>query len=366
MVQETQAQPASPPNAAAEAKYTPKLPKQVQAQVDAVNAALAAGEPMADGAIDEHAQLGPGEPAAAPGQQPPQPGQPQPSSGEPPAEEMTWEQRARSAMGRLDTALNANQQLSNRVGDLEQQIAMLRMNGSTQPAQPATPPPPPALIQPQERNDYGDEFFDVVGRRAKEVYAPEFDVLSARLKRLEEGQQGIGQVIQQTQRRTMYDVLYEDVPEWKEINHHPAFHQWLSFPDPYSGLQRHQLLQDAFSRQDADRVVAFFQGFLAEASGPPTNSSGIGTSAPPLVNPGSNAPGNGNGSGRPTLEDFAAPGRARSAPQELPPDKPVYTQAQIAKFGDEKRRGLWRGREAEVEAIERDIFQAQHEGRIQP
>jgi len=42
----------------------------------------------------------------------------------------------------------------------------------------------------------------------------------------------------------------------------------------------------------------------------------------------------------------------------------MYTQAQIARFSDDKRKGLYRGREAEVEAIERDIYQAQHEGRL--
>jgi hypothetical protein len=49
----------------------------------------------------------------------------------------------------------------------------------------------------------------------------------------------------------------------------------------------------------------------------------------------------------------------------LPPDKPVYTQAQIAKFSDDERRGLWRGRETDAAAIWQDIFRAQHEGRIQ-
>ena len=82
----------------------------------------------------------------------------------------------------------------------------------------------------------------------------------------------------------------------------------------------------------------------------------MGNRAPPLAN--------GNGSGKPSLQDFAAPGRARSAPQHLPPDKPVYTTAWIAKFTADKRTGKYRGREADAEAIEQDIYQAQHEGRI--
>src|SRR4029453_5355696 len=99
--------------------------------------------------------------------------------------------------------------------------------------------------------------------------------------------------------------------------------------------------------------------FLSEATGPPPGNSGPGPSAPPLAS-------NGNGSGRPSLEDFAAPGKARSAPQDnLPPDKPTYTSAWIARFLGDKRTGKYRGREADPDAIERDIYQAQHEGRIQ-
>jgi hypothetical protein len=49
----------------------------------------------------------------------------------------------------------------------------------------------------------------------------------------------------------------------------------------------------------------------------------------------------------------------------LPPEKPVYTAAWIARFTADRIAGKYRGREADAEAIERDIWQAQHEGRIQ-
>ena len=118
------------------------------------------------------------------------------------------------------------------------------------------------------------------------------------------------------------------------------------------------MLKEAFSRHEAGRVVSFFQGFLTEAAGPPHELPAQDPQRPLY-------PPSGNGSGKPSLEQFAAPGRARSAPQELPPDKPVYTHAWIAQFMADKRTGKYRGREADAEAIERDIFQAQHEGRIQ-
>lgn len=342
----------------AEEKYAPKLPKQIQDQVDAVNAAMAGQQPPDDeddqqGDDDQGQYDDDQNDDQNDGQQPPPQQEFQPAA---PGDD--WERRARSAQGRLDQALTANQQLAKRVNDLETEVNLMRVRG----AEPPTPPVPRVvqkLIKKEEVDDYGEEFFDVVGRKAKEEVAPVIEDFSERLKRLESGQQAVGKVVEQGQKRTVYDTLHDAVPEWRNINRHPAFLNWLAVPDTYSGRPRADLLKEAFSRHDADRVVNFFQGFLTEATGtPPNNGSRQGSSAPPL-------PGNGQGSERPTLEQFAAPGRARSAPQNLPPDKPVYTHAWIAKFMADKRTGKFRGREAEADATERDIFQAQHEGRIQ-
>ena len=335
---------------AQEAKHANPIPKQILAQMDQVNALMApqnGGDPgegeqddqqddqnddQNDGQDDQQDDEGDGAP-------------------------QTWEQRARSALGRLEQTLTTNQQLARRVGELEQQIGTTGLRNSR-----AAPPPEvsnyvkPQLIKPEERDDYGEEFMDVVGRRAREEYFPEFEMLSERLKRLESGQTAISQVVEKTQQRGLYDTLSDAVPDWREINHHPLFLNWLTIPDPYSGVPRAELLKNAFSRQDTQRVVNFFQGFLTEAVGPPTTSSSPGNAAPPLSN--------GQASGRPSLEDFAAPGRARSGQPQMPPDKPTYTQAWIAQFSADKRMGKYRGREADAEAIERDIYQAQHEGRI--
>jgi len=325
----------------AEQKYGPKLPKQIQEQVDAVNAALTAE---------------PEQPAEEQDQQDEyeEEGDEQPPEGEPSELQAdSWEQRARSAAGRLEQALQSNQALARRVSELEDQMA-----GKKLKAEPQEPPPyqKQPLIKPDELNDYGEEFFDVVGRRAREEISPELYQFGERLKRLEGQQQVVTQVIDKTQKHSVYDMLYDEVPQWKQINTHPQFKQWLGQLDPFSGRPLAEMLSEAMTRHDAPRVVNFFRAF-AEAAGLPQNPSNGPDVAPPLPN--------GNGSGRPSLEDFAAPGRARSGPQYLPPEKPVYTVAQIREISDAKRRGLWRGREAELEQLERDIFAAQHEGRIQ-
>ena len=329
-----------------EAKHANPIPKQIRDQMDQVNALMAPQEGAPpEGEQDDQPQEG-GEEGGDEGQ------------GEGEGEEpQSWEQRARSALGRLEQTLTANQQLARRVSELESQVgtARLRSNGA-QPPPVASNYAKPQLIKPEERDDYGEEFFDVVGRRAREEYFPEFEMLSERLKRLESGQTAITQVVERTQQRGLYDQLSDEVPDWREINHHPTFLNWLTIPDAYSGIPRAELLKNAFSRQDTPRVVNFFKGFLTEAVGPPTTSSSPGNAAPPLFN--------GQASGRPSLEDFAAPGRARSGQPQMPPDKPTYTQAWIAQFSADKRTGKYRGREADAEAIERDIYQAQHEGRI--
>jgi hypothetical protein len=166
--------------------------------------------------------------------------------------------------------------------------------------------------------------------------------------------------VTQNTRQGLYSALATAVPNWRDINVDIGFKEWLSAPDPYSGRLRADMLNDAFSGHEANRVINFFRGYV-EASGLPQPSQANDLTAPPLSKP------NGQASGKIPLETLAAPGRARSAPQsELPPDKPVYTHAWIAKFTAEKLAGKYRGREADADAIEQDIYRAQHEGRIVP
>jgi hypothetical protein len=286
------------------------------------------------------------------------PAAPPPSPAQPELDE-SWEQKFRSQAGRMEQLVNTNRALNERLNQLDDLIIAMQAKGAEAPN--PNPPPAPApktLITDQERTDYGDELLTVVGKRAREEYAPEFEQLASRLAKLEGRVEGVGQVMDKTQQQDVYAGLDQHVTDWREINKDANFKAWLAMPDPYSGRVRHDMLKDAFSRHETGRVVAFFRGFLTEAAGLPPNPPSPGLSAP-------HPNGNGNGSGRPSLEDFAAPGRARSAPQPLSPDKPMYTSAQIAQFFADKRVGKYKGREAQADQIERDIFQAQHEGRIQ-
>ena len=151
------------------------------------------------------------------------------------------------------------------------------------------------------------------------------------------------------------------VPNWQEVNRHPAFIQWVGLPEVYSGVIRQQLMQEAWNNGDAQRVAAFFRAFLAEEAAVDPRRAGVGAQPyrPAAFTPPATPV------HRPTLEQFAAPGRAQSG-APAPTDKPVYTAQDITRFYTECSAGKWRTREAERAAIDADIIQAQHEGRIIP
>lgn len=344
----------------AEKKYAPTLPKQVRDQLEAYEAMTA--QPAApegqtpEGEVAPPVQPATPEPAngnaAKPAETPAAPPPSQPAAGED-----TWEQRARSMQGRLEQSLQANMALNSRIQTLENSIATLKAQGAAEPA-PAPAPAPVKLVTDEEARDFGDDFLNVVGKRSREVMGPEFELLASRLAKVEGRVEAAGTVIAKNATEGLYDALARAVPNWKELNYDQGFKDWLAQPDPFAGRLRRDMLQEAFSGHEANRVINFFRGYT-EATGLPQTPQANGPSAPPLAAPG-------NGSGKTPLEAYAAPGRARSAPQELPPDKPVYTNAWIARFMADKLAGKYRGREVDANAIEQDIYQAQHEGRIVP
>jgi hypothetical protein len=329
------------------------LPKQLR---DQLAQAESLRSQMGDGNAPDGTSLPQGEaqdaisPQTGTGQPPALENAPTPSDGD-----LSWEQRFRSLQGRHEQSQRNNQALADRIGELENLVASMRASGADSGTSITPSPANYKLLTPEEETDYGEEMLSVVGKRAREELTPEVETLKQRLERLEGRVEGVGNVMARTEQQKMYDNLNHDVPNWQQINVDQGFKDWLQVPDPYSGRKRHDMLMDAFTRQDTQRVIQFFKGF-AEVTGTPTTPESPRNVAPPLN----------NGSGqKPSLADYAAPGRARSGLQEMPPEKPVYTNAQIARFYADRRVGKWKGREAEADLIERDIFQAQHEGRIQ-
>jgi len=292
----------------------------------------------------------------ATGNEPPQEVTLQPPNGlhqEPEQENIPpeeWERRYRAMKGRVD---GYTEQMRQMAGEIQR----LQVQANNQAPAPQRPEAPTKLLTDDEINDYGPEFVDVVRRAAAEVATPLYNEVQHLRSQLGQVQSETANAFMTRMNATISGV----VPNWQDINRHPSFIQWVGLPEVYSGVIRQQLMQEAWNNGDAQRVAAFFRAFLAEEAAVDPRGTGSHVRPPtpaPYQAPAPMAP-------RPTLESFAAPGRAQSG-APLPADKPVYTAQDITRFYTEVAAGKWRTREAERAAIDADIISAQHEGRIIP
>lgn len=275
---------------------------------------------------------------------------PQPTlAPQPAADDQSWEHKFNSERGRR---IKLEEQIRSQG---ERMLAMenLLQDMQSRPTAPTPPPTPQQLITDTERNEFGEEMLDVMGRRAKEIVSPELAELRATVQSLEQKLTGTQTTVKRNARAEMLGSLDNNLSTWRQINDMPEFKTWLALPDPYSGAIRHQMLLSAFEQNDTPRVLNFFKGFVSElAATTPAGDTVNDQPAPP-------AP------AKPSLDSLAAPGRARTPAQvNLPAEKPIITTADVSAFYAAVRRGEYRGREQEQAALERELFEAQREGRV--
>lgn len=304
-------------------------------------------EPAAEPAPEPEAK--PAEPApqaeAKPSEPAPQAQQPRPTAMV--TDEASWEHRYNSMKGRYERSQQQLQAMSDQINNLQNIIATMEARVGT-----AQQPPPELraerLITPEEEKDYGSEFLNVVGKKAKEELLPIVSQYEHKIAELEAKLQGVGGYVQQNARQAMMSRMDAELPSWRDVNLSDDFKSWLALPDTYSGVIRHDMLRAAFERNDTPRVLAFFKGFLAEeaAVAPATREEPEERKA------------------QIPLESLAAPGRAKTAAASAPVEKPIFTRAQIAKFYADVGAGKYRGRDKEKDKLEAQIFEAQAEGRI--
>lgn len=270
-----------------------------------------------------------------------------------PAGQDSWENRYKSIKGRFDQQQGTIDGLMGSVSSLQETVRQL----SSQPAPPYQPAELQAesFITPQEIQDYGPDFLDVVGRKAREIASAENAELRAKLDRLENAVGNVSQNVLVNDREKLLASLDERFGKdhWRAVNKDPRFKTWLALRDPFSGGIRHDLLTAAYTQNDTLRVAAFFQGFLSEEA---AVDPAQGHQAAQL--PGAAAP--------LSLESLAAPGRAKTvatAPVGST-EKPIIQRIAITQFYSDVRAGKYRGREADQKAHEEAIFDAQREGRI--
>lgn len=263
----------------------------------------------------------------------------------------TYAQRWRSLQGVYSATKRQLDDTQSRIANLEQLLSQMNSAKETAASQPVT------LVTDKDVNDYGSDMIEFARRVTREEVAPLAQAVKMLMGKLDQ-LQGVVPVVQnvaQAQAKSAHDRFYEAltarVPDWQVVNDNPRFHDWLLSPDPLSGLQRQTLLTDAHNALDIARVVNIFE----------MGRQALGIAVAPTPQRAEQQ----RASNVTKLEKQIAPGRASAS--TAPPtqtEKKQWTRQEIAKFFADKQRGVYRGREADAQALERDIFLAQREGRV--
>lgn len=192
----------------------------------------------------------------------------------------------------------------------------------------------------QMRVDFGDDLVDAMLDLARSGGGGGSDEVARLRQELDE----IRQKEQQREQETLEDAkarfwstLEAQVPQWREINASPAFHQFLAQPDERTGQPRQKTLEAAQQALDPAPVVTIFRSYQQQAGAQQT---------PPAPNP----------------DDVEPPRSRASDPAPQGQGGAIWTGAKIRQFYEDKRRGRYSKDEAA--RLEADIFAAQQEGRV--
>ena len=319
----------------------PESVRRAAAAADALHAQAYQTAPAPEPQVQPQVQPQPAPPSPEPQVQP----QPAPPSPPPPQEPDNWEHRYLSMKGRFDqsqqTIGSMQQQMTELGNELMRTQHILNARGAQQLQEPAK-----NLITPEDEKNFGPEILDLINRAAKQAVEPELTAIEQQSQQAREEAHRVARV-------NLYSQIATQMPAWREVNNNPRFIEWLRLPDLYSGRIRQQLLNEAVQAANAPRVLAFFQGFIADELA----TGQVGQVPQPQPRPAEPAI---------PLTTLAAPGAARPATgnTQVPVEKPIYTHSQISQFYTRVRQGYYNGRDADKAREEADIFAAQREGRI--
>jgi hypothetical protein len=279
------------------------------------------------------------------------------TENKPPQEGEEWRKKYEVLQGKYNAEVP---RLSKQVRGLNEELDRVRTILASRQESPAAPAIQntvansatanfKTLLTPQEVEDYGEDLIAVVKKAAKEELLPEIEMLKNENKHLKEVVGTVNEKVTVSDRQRVFVKLSEQVKDWQKINEDEAFLSWLNQVDPYSGQRRQVLLNNAFNSNDADRVTAFFTGYLQEhAAVEPTLTEAPAERQATLP-----------------LDSLAAPGRNRTVPSEsAQSSQRIWTQKEIGAFYHDVNRGAFKGRDKERQQVERSIFAAVNKGLV--
>jgi hypothetical protein len=313
--------------------------KTGEAQASADESSVPAEEPQADESTDTNDAA----PSSADEQK----------AGDSKASEETVLQKYKTLQGMYNAEVprlhSQNKELNQRVQQMEQLLASI---SAQQAAAPKAPEKVEKLVSDKEVEEYG-ESIDVMRKVTREELgsvAQRIAQLESMISQLQTSVVPQVQAVAQKQAVSAEQMFWADltkaVPNWREINDNQEFHSWLLETDPLTGISRQTYLEDAQRMMDAGRVSNFFRAWL-EDTGQANVAQTKGRAASS------------------ELEKQVTPGRTKSSGSPQSNKAKMYTPQDIQKFFSDVRQGKYKGREQERDRLERDIFAAQRENRIQ-
>lgn len=254
----------------------------------------------------------------------------------------TYAQRWRSLNGIVQSEKHRNQSLEAQVQQLQQMVSNLQTGAVTTGANVQH-------LTDKDTAEYGGDLVDMARRAARE----ELRDFAGAVGSIKQDLDGVRQVIpavhrlaqdqQQTAQQRFFSDLAAQVPDYETVNSNSEFHTWLLTADPMTGILRQTYLVDAQRTGDVARVASIFLSWKS--------LSGTQETPKPRLTP------------KQELERQQVPGSGKIVEQTDKSGR-IWEPSEITKLYEDKTRGKYAGREAEFKALEKDIFDAQREGRI--
>lgn len=246
-----------------------------------------------------------------------------------------WQHKYSVLQGMMKRSQEEN---TDKISQLENQIEVLTVMARPTPSIQDTFHPEAAVPtdygMTEEEIDAlgGQDFVDSILKISAAGTATEMASLRQEISTLKNDQS-------ESEESAFYSQLTGLSPNWRAINKSDSFQEWLEGDEGLSGIAKKNFLSNAYETQDANMAANYFNAFQALLPGSPDLN--------PIVT-GEIIPDTGGGGGPavPTVGGV------------------IYSRASIKQFFKDKGLGKFKGREAEAQAIEQDIFAAQSEGRI--
>lgn len=241
-------------------------------------------------------------------------------------ESAKWEQRYRS----LDGMIQARDR---QIEQLHQLLAAMQQAPKADPAEDK-PQSKKSLVGKEDEEAFGADLIDLARRISREESGAYIEQLKSEIAELQQQLTGVAQTTAVTVHDRFEQQLASAVPNWKQIDNDPKFIAWLQ-----DSPTRHKVFAEAAKAMDVQGVAYFFEEFAGKAA----------SEEKPKTDP--------------RLEKQLAPGKSKSVPTaaKAPQDKKQWTRSEIAEFFAQGRKAY---SPEEYNRIEREVFSAQKEGRV--